>query len=143
MYSTIVVGTDGSETASGAVSVASELARHHGARLHLVKAYQQSAAAMAAPTAAFVVADPGPESAHLAAEAEEILAATAQRCAGVTVEQHACQGPTAEVLVAVAEELKADLIVVGSRGMHRRILGSVPNTVAHNAPCAVLIVKTT
>jgi nucleotide-binding universal stress UspA family protein len=36
----------------------------------------------------------------------------------------------------------ADVIVVGSKGMHRRILGSVPNSVAHKAPCAVLIVKT-
>jgi len=35
------------------------------------------------------------------------------------------------------------VIVVGNKGMQRRILGSVPNTVAHKADCSVMIVKTT
>ncbi|HYM57252.1 MAG TPA: universal stress protein [Solirubrobacteraceae bacterium] len=36
----------------------------------------------------------------------------------------------------------ADLIVVGNKGMHRRVLGSIPNTVSHRAECDVLIVQT-
>jgi len=42
-----------------------------------------------------------------------------------------------------AEECSADILVVGNKGMHRRVLGSVPNTVTHKASCSVLIVKTT
>jgi nucleotide-binding universal stress UspA family protein len=47
-----------------------------------------------------------------------------------------------EAIVAVAEQVGADLIVVGNKGMHRRVLGSTPNTVSHRAPCDVLIVQT-
>ena len=47
-----------------------------------------------------------------------------------------------DVILATAVEVGADLIVVGSKGMQRRYLGSVPNSVAHGAHCAVLVVKT-
>ena len=58
---------------------------------------------------------------------------------------HPSHGDAAEALVAIAEEIGADLIVVGNRGMkgERRVLGSVPNSVAHAANCSVLIVDTT
>ena len=54
-------------------------------------------------------------------------------------------GDPADTLLTVADEVHADLIVVGNKGMQgaRRILGSVPNSVAHGAPCSVLIVDTT
>ena len=47
-------------------------------------------------------------------------------------------------LIADAAEVEADLIVVGNKGMTgvRRVLGSVPNSVAHSAPCSVLIAFT-
>jgi nucleotide-binding universal stress UspA family protein len=63
---------------------------------------------------------------------------------GLKVELYARSGPPAAVLVRHAEEVGADLIVVGSKGMQgaRRLIGSVPNTVAHNATCHVLIAKT-
>ena len=50
----------------------------------------------------------------------------------------------ADAILDTAESIGADLIVVGSKGMRgaRRVLGSVPNSVAHGAGCAVLIVKT-
>lgn len=54
-------------------------------------------------------------------------------------------GDAASALIDVAETTKADLIVVGSRGMTgaaRFLLGSVPNRVAHHAPCTVMIVRT-
>jgi nucleotide-binding universal stress UspA family protein len=47
------------------------------------------------------------------------------------------------VLVSLAEACEADLLVIGNKGMHRRVLGSVPNTVTHRAPCSVFVVKTT
>jgi nucleotide-binding universal stress UspA family protein len=63
---------------------------------------------------------------------------------GIKVEIHTAVGDPAEVLVKRADEVGADLIVVGSKGMRgtRRVLGSVPNSVAHKAGCHVLIAKT-
>jgi nucleotide-binding universal stress UspA family protein len=67
--------------------------------------------------------------------------------AGVgAVETFARQGDAADAILDVAEEQRADLIVVGNRGMtgaKRFLLGSVPNKVSHHAPCSVLIVRTT
>jgi nucleotide-binding universal stress UspA family protein len=53
------------------------------------------------------------------------------------------EGEPGDVLVRLAEQCGADILVVGNKGMQRRVLGSVPNTVAHKAPCSVLVVKTT
>jgi nucleotide-binding universal stress UspA family protein len=57
---------------------------------------------------------------------------------------HAASGDPADAIVQTAERVGADLIVVGNKGMKgvRRVLGSVPNAVAHGAPCSVLIVDT-
>jgi nucleotide-binding universal stress UspA family protein len=64
--------------------------------------------------------------------------------AGLRVSTHSASGSPSEAILDVAESNGADLIVVGNRGMKgaRRILGSVPNNVAHHADCAVLIVPT-
>ena len=67
--------------------------------------------------------------------------AMADRCT-----THALPGDPAKAILMVADEAGADLIVVGSKGMQGprgKILGSVPNDVAHHANCSVLIVKTT
>jgi nucleotide-binding universal stress UspA family protein len=58
---------------------------------------------------------------------------------------HGAKGDPADILISKAEEVGANLIVVGNRGMKgvRRVLGSVPNSVAHGAHCSVLIVDTT
>ena len=64
---------------------------------------------------------------------------------GVEAECYARRGDPAEAILDVAEEQDADLIVVGSKGMHgsrRFLLGSVPDKVSHHAPCSVLIVRT-
>ena len=53
------------------------------------------------------------------------------------------RGDAAEVLVRLATESGADLLVIGNKGMKRRVLGSVPNWVTHKAECSVLVVKTT
>ena len=52
------------------------------------------------------------------------------------------EGDPGEVLAELAEKHGADMIVVGSKGMERRVLGSVPNTVTHRSSCSVLVVKT-
>ena len=62
---------------------------------------------------------------------------------GVRCSTLVAAGEPADVLVRLAEECAADILVVGSKGMQRRVLGSVPNTVTHKAGCSVLVVKTT
>jgi len=145
MFSTIVVGTDGSDTASAAVTLATELARANGATLHIVSAYKDPATAVAVAHAGMVaVADEGLSAEDVHRACQELLAEVATRAEGVPVELHAVAGAPAEVMVRVAEGVGADLIVVGSKGMHgaRRLIGSVPNSVAHKAPCHVLVAKT-
>jgi nucleotide-binding universal stress UspA family protein len=84
---------------------------------------------------------------EMAAESREICehAAADAREAGVTVELHSIAEEPADALIAVANKVAADLLVVGNRGMsgaRRFVLGSVPNSVSHHAPCSLLIVDT-
>ena len=151
MFTSIVAGTDGSSTATAAVQRAAELARLTGARLHVVSAYRtpETVAAMAVAGAAAggVAADVAVLSRELHDEAEEILDRTLVRqvVGDASVDRHVRPGNPAEVLVSVADEVNADLIVVGNRGMRgarRFLLGSVPNRVAHSSGCTVMIVHT-
>jgi nucleotide-binding universal stress UspA family protein len=143
VYKAIVVGTDGSETASKAVSKAATIARKMGARLHVVTAYGAKSDD---------ISEEMPEElewmASAGVRADVILQrATADVDGGdLDIEVHASVGDPASVLIDVAAEVNADLIVVGNKGMTglaRFLLGSVPNKVAHHAPCDVLIVRTT
>jgi nucleotide-binding universal stress UspA family protein len=143
VFSKIVVGTDGSPTADIAVDRAVALARLSGATLHIVHAYRTVSGALSVPAAgAAVAADVGMSAALLRQSGEEAVEAAQARAEGVETQTHVQGGTPTDVMIAVAEEVGADLIVVGSKGMHRRILGSVPNSIAHNAPCDVLIAKT-
>jgi nucleotide-binding universal stress UspA family protein len=141
MFSTIVVGTDGSATAALAVAQAAQLARNSGATLHLVAAFQ-TPAAIADPSSALLAQFTTNE--EQMGAAQKMLEEVADALNGLDVELHARSGPPAAVIVRHAEEVGADLIVVGSKGMQgaRRLIGSVPNTVAHSASCHVLIAKT-
>jgi nucleotide-binding universal stress UspA family protein len=142
MYKTLVVGTDGSETADRAVQAAVDLARSLGAELHIVSAFRTPRPGMGAAAGVDLV-DSGAGQA-LAEEGARAVgeAAIAKYGDGVVAEAHGGQGNPDEVILATAAQVGADLIVVGSKGMHRRYLGSVPNSVAHGATCAVLVVKT-
>lgn len=144
MYKTIVVGTDGSDTAAIALRHATEVAQAGNATLHIVNVYQPvNPLGMAL---AGVADDAGLVDAGLADHAREICApaADAARREGVECEIHAIPGEPSDSLIAVAEQVGADLLVVGNRGMAgvRRVLGSVPNKISHHAPCSVLIVDT-
>ena len=145
MFSSIVVGTDGSPTAEAAVQHAAELARTCGAKLHIVSAYRPIESLYTAPDLIPVdvrgAIDPRKDAEQVVTES-----AAKVRAAGIEVEGYACPGDPASALIEVAETAKADLLVVGNRGMTskaRFLLGSVPNKVSHHAPCSVLIVKTT
>lgn len=147
MFKRIVVGTDGSETAAQAVRQAVELARLSGAQLSLVSAYapipgrRVQGEQQEAP--ADVHYEIGPrEDVNLILDA----AAAEAKKEGVEVQTHPVEGDPADAILNVAEEVKADLIVVGNKGMtgaRRYLLGSVPNNVSHHAPCSVIIVRTT
>jgi nucleotide-binding universal stress UspA family protein len=147
VFTRIVVGTDGSETAAEAVRQAVDLAKLSGAELSIVSAYeplskrQVEAEKLDAP--ADVQYEIGPrEDVNLVLDA----AAASARKEGVEVQTHPVEAEPAEAILNVAEETKADLIVVGNKGMtgaRRFLLGSVPNNVSHHAPCSVIIVRTT
>jgi len=145
VFSAIVVGTDGSDTARVAVERAVALGRLCGAPVHVVAAAVVLGAGSALVAAAGLVPDARAADAA-AAEAHTILdkALVGIDADGVEVETHARTGDPADALLAVAEESGADLVVVGSRGLSgaRRLLGSVPNRVAHRAQCSVHIVHT-
>jgi nucleotide-binding universal stress UspA family protein len=151
MFKAIVVGTDGSERASEAVHKAAELAgTQAGCVLHIVtvqKPLSPSAVAAGEMAAAAPVAAERSWEEEIKTELQETLnraAETAKRVCDTRIETHARFGSPAEVLCDLAGHLQADLIVVGNKGMQggRRLLGSVPNTVSHHAPCSVLIVDT-
>lgn len=138
MFSMVAVGTDGSATAAEAVRVAAEMARRFEAGLVLVSAFQDSAG---------VARDSG-ETAwafSTSARVREMLARTEAelRRDGIDCKTLVDEGDPAEVLVRLAEESGADVLVIGNKGMHRRVLGSVPNKVTHKAHCSVLVVRTT
>jgi nucleotide-binding universal stress UspA family protein len=147
MYEHIVVGTDGSVTASKAVSRAADLAAAASATLVIVSAFRPvpeerlKAERSGAPKELAYVVNPHEEVDHILATAKK-LAET--RGASKVRTQAVDSGPS-EALIDVAESIGADLIVVGNQGMtgaKRFLLGSVPNRIAHHTPCDVLIVRT-
>ena len=147
MFKSIVVGTDGSDTANQAVSQAVFLAGALGAEVELVSAYE--------PVPAQRLQEErrdAPEDLQWAINPREDVDATLEaaaavaREAGVTATAYPREGDPADAILDVAEEREADLIVVGNKGMtgaKRFLLGSVPNKVSHHAPCSVLIIRTT
>ncbi len=147
MFGSIVVGTDGSETAGEAVRQATELAKAVGATIDLVSAYEPVSSARLREEQQQV-----PKDLEWTINPREDVDATLNDAAagaeeaGVQVERFARQGDPADAILDVAEETKADLIIVGNKGMtgaRRFLLGSVPNKVSHHAPCSVLIIRTT
>jgi nucleotide-binding universal stress UspA family protein len=142
MLSVVAVGTDGSATASKAVEAAAEIARRFGAKLVLLSAAQRSRDPAAG------LAESSEESqwaSNKSARLRTMLDWTEQELRDRKIDCTTLldEGDPAEVLVRLAEECDADLLVIGNRGMHRRVLGSVPNTVTHKARCSVYVVKTT
>jgi nucleotide-binding universal stress UspA family protein len=147
LFSRIVVGTDGSDTASEAVRQATEMAKLAGARLDIVSAYEPIPRTRLQEEQREAPADVqyeiGPrEDVNMTLDA----ASTEAKREGIEVQAHAREGDPADAILDVAEEIRADLIVVGNKGMtgaRRFLLGSVPNKVSHHAPCSVAIIRTT
>ena len=143
MVQTIAVGTDGSDTAQRAVDFAMDMAQSFGAKIVFASAYRPVSETKltherdAAPADVQWSINPNQEVESTLRQAEELA-----RERGLTFSSEARTGDPADVLVEIAADAGADLLVVGNKGMNRRVLGSVPNSVSHKAPCSVLIVKT-
>lgn len=145
-YQTVLVGTDGSDSSYRAVDRAAAIAGDAGAKLVIVCAYvpaserEVASAEDALGDEAYQVVGSTP--------AEDTLRTAEERAAKAgagNVEAVAIQGNPVKSLVKALADHKADLLVVGNRGLNTlagRLLGSVPSDVSRQAPCDVLIVHT-
>ena len=140
-YRTIVVGTDGSDSAERAVEQSVDLAASDGSRLVIVTAYARTDAKpdeRAPADVRWMMADPNEAERH----ARRARSLAAEHGVGDVVVQ-ALEGDPADELLEAADTFDADLIVVGSVGLTgstRFLLGSVASSVLHHAPCDVLVV---
>jgi len=143
MYDTIVVGTDGSTTAAKAVEHAAALAALANAELHIAMA-TPSIPILVAPDMVIATAEWGMATEQATGRALEAAAEIAA-AAGIEAATHQLAGDPADALLSLCDDLGADLLVVGSRGIHgarRFLLGSVSSRCAHHADRSVLIVHT-
>jgi nucleotide-binding universal stress UspA family protein len=146
-YTTVLVGTDGSESSFRAVDRAASVARDAGATLLLACAYRPMSAREIQDAADAL----GGESYKVSGStpAEDVLRDAADRAKGVgakDIDTLAVEGDPVDALVSLVEKRKVDLLVVGNRGLNSlagRLLGSVPANISHRAACDVLIVHTT
>lgn len=145
-YRVVIVGTDGSDSSFHAVDKAAEIAAEAGAKLIVASAYLQEDV-----DSANEPDQPRGEDYKTqgAAPVYEMLRRASKRArdAGVEdVEERPIAGAPVDVLVDLAEETKADLLVVGNVGLNSlagRLVGSVPSAVKHRAKTKVLVVETT
>jgi nucleotide-binding universal stress UspA family protein len=138
MSGTIVVGVDGSATAMKAAESARDLAAALGASLHVVSAFDEDHVEVHGSGNDQMIMNGADVAEHLVQTAAKSLGQ------GLTVTSSAVPGKPAAVLVEEAAKMDARLIVVGNRRMRGigRVLGSIANSVAHNAPCDVYIANT-
>ena len=143
MVKTIAVGTDGSDTASKAVAFAMDMADRYGAKLIIASAYTPVSEDRLRKEQV-----DAPQEIQWSINPNEDVDATLRgveeeaKERGLQYASEARNGDPADVLCEIAADHEADVLVVGNKGMQRRILGSVPNSVSHKAPCSVMIVKT-
>jgi nucleotide-binding universal stress UspA family protein len=158
-YRTIVVGTDGSASSFRAVERAGAVAALDNAKLILASAHlptdekggwsrAPSPDRVTDPRAADALGGEGGYKVHGSAPIYAILREAHERASAAgarDVEERPIVGAPVDALVALAEEVKADLLVVGDVGLDTvagRLLGSVPATVARRAKIDILIVHT-
>ena len=158
-YRTIVVGTDGSESSLRAVDRAAAIAAQEKAKLVIASAHldtSEKGGWSRPPSPDRVIDGRAADSLgqgesyrmHGSASVYAILQDARERAkaAGAhDIEEQAIVGAPVNALLHLAEEIKADLLVVGNLGVGTvagRLLGSVPDTVARKAKVDILIVHT-
>lgn len=144
MYDKIVVGTDGSPTSLKAVAHAASLAAATGAHLHIAMV-TPSIPVVVAPDMLLLASAEWTDATDQATRAALDSAAEAAAAVGAEATTHQLSGDPADALLGLCDDIDADLLVVGNRGMHgarRFLLGSVSSRCAHHANRSVLIVHT-
>src|ERR671917_1277750 len=147
----ILLATDGSKEAEVATRTAIDLAQKTGSELHVVHVFG------IAPVGPPVYPEaPDLQGEALEEEAEERISEQRARevlevevgkvrsAGGTVVEAHLIEGRIAPEIVALAEEIGAGLVVMGSRGrggVRRALMGSVSDSVMRHAHCPVLVVR--
>jgi nucleotide-binding universal stress UspA family protein len=139
---TILLAVDFSDHSTAATDTAMELARKFGAEIHVVHAYELHIP-MVSP---YEVAIPDLyiEESHEAASKKLAEIEGNIRNAGLPVETHLENPPAAIAITRIAEQIGADLIVIGTRGntgLKHFVLGSVAERTLRLASCSVLTVK--
>jgi nucleotide-binding universal stress UspA family protein len=144
MYSTIAVATDGSETAGKALEAGLEMAQRYGSRVVVISAYTALPDWQLSPERTSVLLE-FQWASHIKEEVDSILANALRqaRDRGLDGEVAAAVGEPAEVICQLAADHGADLLVIGNKGIDRKVFGSVPRSVCAQAPCTVVLVKTT
>ena len=139
MFKKVLVAADGSPTAKRAVEAAASLAAMSGGTLHIVTALTpKDVSDQHLPGEFRNLENDGGGGALL--QDLSFIAKTH----GLEPVLHHTSGDPADAIIKTAAQIDADLVVVGNRGMKgaRRVLGSVPNTVAHGVNCSVMVVDT-
>lgn len=138
-YANVIVGTDGSGTATNAVRAAAALASALGCPLHLVTAWyrdQPDGPSLRQASDELGGATPASNEASWA-QGVSADAAAVGRVSGLTeIVQHTPPGHPAEVLLDLSNSLADPLLVVGTKGLGsatERLLGNVPHSLTHHA----------
>ena len=136
----ILVGVDGSPREPKVLQAAIDLAKNRGGKVHLARAMMVP---VSIPTAVWTLQGD---------DFSQFLVEHGQKEIGLTAEKvpeevrgdlHTRLGQPADVLVALADELGADVVVIGSHGYGGidRVLGTTAAKVVNRAPCSVFVVR--
>jgi nucleotide-binding universal stress UspA family protein len=144
LFSRILVGLDGSEFSLKALEFAVDLAKKYRSQLVLVHVVIRQIYAINPPEAGILAGTAIVR--ELEAEGKAILVKGEEtvKAQGLPVEVRLRQGVPAEELLRAAADERADLIVLGSRGLSQVkafLLGSVSDKVSHHVKCPTLIVR--
>ena len=141
----ILLAADGSEEATLAARTATDIAEKTGSELYVVLVGLSVSYVGMGPVE---IADiPAPSQEELTEEAQRLLDTQSRQieaAGGVVTQAHLRVGRPDEEIVALAEELGAGLLVIGSRGLggiRRALMGSVSDSVVRHAHCPVLVVR--
>ena len=147
MFKKIIVGIDGSDQAAEATRVACDLAKHYSAELTLMHVpHAETAAFVVGAVAGYHAAVTKPSFEEVEAAGTKVLEAaeaTAKAAGCTSVKTHMPHGDAAAQILAHAEDIGADLIVTGRRGLGgitSLVMGSTSHRISHHAKCACLSV---
>lgn len=139
MTGPIIVGVDGSPTAGKAAETAKELAAKLGAPLHVVSAHTEDKITHTNSGSDQWEVSSADNALYIAEQVVKKL-----RTPGLKIVPASAHGKPAEALISYADKVGARMIVVGNQRMRgvTRVLGSVANSVSHNATCDIYIANT-